>query len=176
MPFNFLVIPAIIIATAYYSTKYAKSGLKPWYIGLRKPSGTPTGKLIREIWTFLYVITTLGVMWYWNVPVAGWLKYIVGSLLLTNAYYHLNWNKVFFREHDMAKSLQVIQYMNITGITATVLMTIHDPISACLMLPYIAWVSYATKLNRELLELNPQQTKNHKNKVINESQLDRTND
>ncbi len=154
MKFNFIIIPAIIIATSYFGVRYAKKGLNSWYAHLKKPKWTPTGKIIGEIWTFLYVITGFAVMWFWNVPIFSFWHYIVGALLLANAYLNATWNRVFFVEHNFKKAYQRMVYMNVTAIAATVVMIFIAPIAAVFMLPYIVWVAIATKLEKEVWHLN----------------------
>ncbi len=158
-PFNFIIIPAIIIALAYFGRKASKKGLHPWYEHLHKPSWTPPGKLIGEIWFFLYVITGLAILWYWNVPAQGWIKYVTGAVLLANAYFHKQWNDLFFVDHDLPKAFKIIKRLTVTGLIATVLMVLDSPIAAFLMLPYIVWLGVATNLNKQILKLNTENKK-----------------
>lgn len=156
-PFNFIIIPGIIIATAIIGSRYVKRGRGEdgsWYKSLKKPSWTPSGKLIAEIWTFLYVITGLAVLWYWNVPVSSWLHYVTAGILLINAYLNAIWNKIFFVDHNLHKAYMVMQLLNGTTILATILIFFTSPISSFLMLPYIIWVAIATKLTKQMIELN----------------------
>ena len=157
-PFNFIIIPGIIIATAVIGGKHARKGVDSWYNHLHKPKGTPPGKLIGEIWFFLYVITGLAVLWYWNVSYPGWTKYLVGGVLLINAYYNATWNKVFFVEHNLGKAHQFAKRLFVTAVIAAGLMAVHSFIAAFLMLPYIVWLAYATKLARQIQKLNHQQS------------------
>lgn len=155
MDFNLLIIPAVIIATAVVGSRYVQRGLKTWYQGLEKPSWTPPGKLIKEIWTFLYILTGLAVLWYWNVPIVAWLHYVVAVLLLINAYLNATWNRDFFVEQNLKKALSKFNLIIATAILATVLMAVHSPIAAGLMLPYIIWLLIARTLNKRILQLNP---------------------
>lgn len=154
MDFNFIIIPAVIIATAIVGTRYIKQGLDSWYKHLRKPKWTPPGSLIKEIWIFLYITTALAVLWYWNVPVVSWMHYIVGLLLLVNAYLNATWNKVFFIEHDFEKSYQRIKQLIITAGLAAVLMFFASAIGSLLMLPYIIWLFLAGWMTTEIAKLN----------------------
>jgi translocator protein len=159
MPINFIIIPAVIIATAVVGSRYVKQGSRSWYKELRKPSWTPSGKLIGEIWTFLYALLILAVLWYWNVPVVSWLHYAAGLLLLVNAYLNAIWNRVFFVEQNIPKAIKTMMLLNATGIAAAIVILIDSPIAAMLMLPYIIWVAVATKLTREILDLNKNEKK-----------------
>jgi translocator protein len=155
-PFNFIIIPAIIIANGYFGSKLVRQGYNPWYKQLHKPKWTPSGKLIREIWIFLYVLTGLAVLWYWNVPVAGWFKYVTAVALIANVYLQYKWNKVFFIEHDVPGALKIFNQLVVAAFVAAVLMFINSPIASFLMIPYLVWLFIARKLNKEIKELNHQ--------------------
>lgn len=155
MTFNFFVIPIIIIATAVLGSRYTKQGINPWYKHLHKPKWTPSGVLIGEIWTFLYVLTGLAILWYWNVPVFSWVHYVTGAILLVNAYLNATWNRVFFIEHNIEKAYKHINILNATTVVATIMMAVASPIAAVLMLPYIIWVSIATYITKRILIMNP---------------------
>lgn len=157
MHFNFIVIPAIIIATAIVGGRYTSQGLKPWYENLKKPKWTPPGSLIGEIWLFLYITTALAVLWFWNVPVFSWVHYVVGAILLANAYLNATWNKVFFVEHNLQKAYKHMNIMNGTTILSAIIMYFSAPIASFLLLPYIIWVGIATYLTKEMIDMNPEQ-------------------
>lgn len=160
-PFNFIIIPVIVIATAIIGSRYVKRGRvnSSWYENLHKPKWTPDAKLIGEIWTFLYVITGLGILWYWNVPVFSWFHYVVAAVLLVNAYLNATWNKIFFIEHNFAKALKTMKIMIGTALLAAVLMYFATPIASFLLLPYIVWVGITMKLTREIKDMNVSNTK-----------------
>lgn len=154
-PFNFIIIPAITIATAYVGAKYAKRGAgSNWYHKLPKPKWAPGGGTIREIWIFLYILTTLAFMWYWNVPVFSYVHYAVGALMLFNAYLNAYWNKLFFVDHNIKKAFQEMKLLNAMTVVVAVVMLFQAPIAAVAMLPYIIWVGIATKLTGKIIELS----------------------
>lgn len=153
IPINFIVIPAITIATAVIGSKYAKRGAgSQWYRKLPKPKWAPQGSTIGEIWIFLYILTTLTFMWYWNVPVFSKVHYVIGAVMLFNAYLNAHWNKLFFVQHNVAKAYKEMKWLNATSIIVTIAMIFQAPIAALGMLPYIIWVGIATKITREILD------------------------
>ena len=154
MDINTIVIPLVIIVTAVMGTRYTKQGVETWYKTIQKPSWTPKGSLIGSIWTFIYITTGLAVMWYWNVPLFSWTHYITGGVLLLNAFLNAYWSKVYFVEHNISRAYAIINIMNATTIIATVLMYQKSPIAAGLMLPYIAWVTFATYLLKNIKDMN----------------------
>jgi translocator protein len=154
MKFNFIIIPLVIAATAYYGSKYTKQGLKDWYRDLKKPDWTPSGQTISEIWIFLYLLTGFAILWFWNVPKFNWWHYVVGALLLLNAYMNAYWNKIFFVDHDIAKAIKWMKVLNIATVITAVIIGFASLISAVLFIPYIVWVYIATKLTKEIKQLN----------------------
>lgn len=154
MKFNFIIIPIVIAATAYIGTRYTKQGLKEWYHDLKKPDWTPSGQTIGEIWTFLFLLIGFAILWFWNVPKFNWWHYAVGGILLLNAFLNAYWNKIFFVDHNIPKALKWMKLLNLTTVAAAVVMAFASMISAVLFIPYIAWVAVATKLTKEIWELN----------------------
>mgnify|MGYP000515866447 CR=1 FL=1 len=158
-PFNFIIIPVLIIALAYYNRGFVRKGLKTWYKDLKKPQWAPRGSILREMWFFLYVITGLAVMWYWNVPARNWLQYVVGGILLANAYLYMTWNKQFFADNNLKASAKTILRAFVVLVVAVLLMVKDSPIAVFLMMPYLAWLGVAYKMNKEIINLNKVQEK-----------------
>ncbi len=152
---NYILILILIIVTAYYGARFTKQGLSDnWYENLRKPSWSPEPSLIREIWFFIYVVTGLAVLWYWNVPVFSWMHYVTAGVLLVNLYLNATWSRTFFIERDLQKAYKHINKLNATTIIATILMYFASPIASGLMLPYIIWVSIATYMTKRITDMN----------------------
>jgi translocator protein len=67
------------------------------------------------------------------------------------------WSPLFFKEHKLDAALVDSAAMLGFGVAATVAMGKAAGNNAILplMAPYLAWVTFATALNGELLRLNP---------------------
>lgn len=156
MTFNYIIIPLVIIIVAVVGTRYTKQGVDTWYQEIKKPSWTPSGSLIGAIWTFLYITTGLGILWYWNVPLVSWMHYVAGVILLVNAYLNATWSKIFFVEHNIPLAYKQMNIMNATTILATILMYFASPIASVLMLPYIVWVGFTSYITKQIIEMNKQ--------------------
>ncbi len=154
MKFNFIVIPLLIFAVAYYGGKYTQQGLGDWYKHLKKPRWTPSGELIGMVWTLLYILIAISILWFWNIPVFSFWHYVVGAVFLVNGYLNMNWNKTFFVQHDIPRAYREMWILNGTTVLAIVLMIPHSYIAPTLLLPYVAWVGYATYLTKHILHIN----------------------
>ncbi len=154
MKLNWIVIIFIVAGTAYFGWYYSKQGVNSWYKHLHKPKDTPSGELIGSIWTFLYILIAVAVLWFWNIPAFTWYHYVVGAFLLYNAYLNATWNKVFFVDHDLKKAYMHIRRLDVVTVVVVVMMAPVSPIAAFLLLPYLLWLLYATKLARGIWQLN----------------------
>ncbi len=130
------------------------TGSSPWYQALRKPWFNPPGWIFGPVWTLLYLMMGIALFIVWR---RGWELAIVRWALLAFAIqWVLNaaWTPVFFGAHWPVGGLLVIVPMWL-AIGATVLLFWHiSPAAGLLLLPYWAWVSFATLLNSALVYLN----------------------
>lgn len=153
MRFNFLIIPIVVAAVAYYGSRFTKQGL-PWYRHLKKPRWTPGGELIGSIWTFLYITVAFGALWFWNIPAFSWYHYVVGAALLANAYLNATWTKIFFVEKDISQAYRRLRQLIIATMVVIAMMLPVSPIAVVFFLPYLAWLIIAAKLNQQIQRLN----------------------
>jgi len=137
-----------------YSVALVSSSFSPdaWYASLIKPSWNPPNWLFGPVWTLLYGMIAVAAWRVWRVKdsqlaLAMWALHLVPNML---------WSYFFFSAHRLDYALVDISFL-LVGIVATVgLFAQRDRIAALLLLPYLAWVGFATLLNWTLLRLNLQ--------------------
>lgn len=155
LKFSYIIIPLIVGYVAYRSFKYTKAGLD-WYATLQKPSWTPSRKLIKEIWIFLYLLVTVAATLFWTVTQLSVWHVPIAAALLYSGYLNMVWNRTFFVEHDFSKARKQLIHMAIAAGIAIVFMWPIYLLPALLLLPYVAWVYVAIRLTKETVELNKQ--------------------
>ena len=121
-----------------------------WYPTLVKPSWTPPAWLFGPVWTALYIMMGL----------SGWLVWRVGSsgkalgLFAVQLALNLAWSFLFFGMKSPVSGLVCIVLLWL-AIAATILaFRRKSAVAALLLLPYLAWVSFATALNGAIVALN----------------------
>jgi len=125
-----------------------------WYRGLHKPAWNPPNSIFAPVWTVLYLLMAAAA---WLV----WRRYGIGGalfpLILFVAQLLLNaaWTWLFFGLHRIREAL-----IDIAVLWATILATLIafwrlEPLAGILLLPYLAWVSFAAMLNRTIWRMNP---------------------
>lgn len=124
-----------------------------WYKSLNQSPLTPPGWAFPIVWTILYaLIITSGVVFLTNggtVRSVGFLYYCAAWIL------NLSWSQIFFRYQRPDLSFVVIM-----GMLAFIALNISafypvSHLSAYLLVPYLAWVSFATYLNGYIVFMNP---------------------
>jgi len=126
-----------------------------WYERLAKPTWRPSNRLFAPVWTFLY----------FTIAISGWLvwrKAGFAGAALPLAIYALQlvlnaaWTPIFFGLHrpDLAFLDIILLWLSIIATIA-----LFFPIQAAaalLLLPYLAWVTFAGALNFAVWRLNRQ--------------------
>jgi len=125
------------------------ANIPTWYAHLTHPRGTPPNWVFGPVWTTLYVLMGVAAWRVWRLGDHESLR-LWGWQLLVNAI----WTPVFFAIHSPGAALVVIG-----GLLLLVALTAYtfaqtDRLAGSLLLPYLAWVCYATYLNAGIWWLN----------------------
>jgi tryptophan-rich sensory protein len=156
MPFFAKVILSILAVELLggAGAAFTAPAIRSWYGTLVRPPGTPPNWVFGPVWTTLYAMMGLSGAMLWQHgfqdPKARWAL----ILFITQMALNLSWTPVFFGLHQTGPALVVIVVLWV-AILATILALL--PISrpaALLLIPYLAWVSYATYLNAGYVWLN----------------------
>lgn len=125
-----------------------------WYVSLSKPDFTPPSWVFAPVWTVLYTMMGVALYLVWSRFVGG--KRRLHWLIIFSVHLVLNvlWSYLFFGQRDL--------FLGLIGISALWLSIAWLMLSALrfekratlLLLPYLAWVSFAGYLNYTLWELN----------------------
>lgn len=123
-----------------------------WYRRISLPKWTPPALLFGPVWTTLYA--SMGVAFARIGYATGFLPPLV---FLWAAHYLLNvsWTLVFFG----AKRLRLALFINCAMLASLVVIIPWywsiNPLAGMLLLPYAAWLLFATVLNLAICRLNP---------------------
>jgi tryptophan-rich sensory protein len=143
----------ICFAVAGISGSWTASQIPGWYRTLRRPSYAPPNWVFGPVWTLLYTLMAIAA---WRVSLAPPSPIRTCGLVLFLAQLALNfaWSWIFFRQHAIGAALfEVVFLWAFIGATTLVFAAVA-PVSAALMTPYWAWVTFATVLNTGFWRLN----------------------
>lgn len=146
------VLLAFIVITFAASIPGQINGPGEWYNSLVRPPLTPPGWVFGVAWTLLYLLIAVSAWLVWRTPHPNRNRALGlwGLQLFLNA----AWSPVFFgaERPDLALGIMVL-------LLIALLATIHqfrriNRRAALLLLPYLAWLGFATYLNLGFLVLN----------------------
>lgn len=122
-----------------------------WYAELRKPPGNPPDWIFPPVWSALYLAIAVAGWLVWRarpatpLPLALW-----GAQLLGNAL----WSWIFFGLHRPGTALVEIALLLALVVATTAAFFRVRALAGALLVPYAAWVAFATYLNAGLWLLN----------------------
>jgi len=152
MHLSYVFIPLVTILVAYIGGRLTAAAVKTWYRGLRKPSWTPPGGVIGAVWTVLYILAAISALIVWNLsaPVSA----IVATLFILNAVVNVFWSYVFFYLYKMGPAIWVCLFLDITIVLLIWFIAPLSVLAAWLLVPYAAWVTFASYLNYRVWAMN----------------------
>jgi len=126
---------------------------RAFYAGLVKPAWAPPGWLFGPVWTALYLLMGVAAWLVWRT--AGWAGATGAlSLFLGQLVCNALWSWLFFRWRRGA--LAFADIVLLCGlIVATLIAFAHvHRLAAILLVPYLAWVVFATALTHAIWRAN----------------------
>lgn len=149
-----ITVPAVLLLGFASGRSVPAGNDNPWYVALAKPALTPPGWVFPVAWSLLYVLLGIAVAMILNARGARG-RGLALTLFCVQLAFNLSWQPLFFGAHRIDAALLVIVAMLATGIAATVLFARIRPVAAWLLVPYLAWVTFAGVLTWKIGQLNP---------------------
>ncbi|MDX2191791.1 MAG: TspO/MBR family protein [Gemmatimonadales bacterium] len=133
----------------------AATDLSPWYYALRQPTWKPSDVLFGPVWTTIFVCAAAAAVLASAVPDAtSASRFRLAAAYAVNGACNVGWSVLFFRRRrpDLALVESAALWLSVVAMAVTVAMT--APAAALLLVPYLAWVSFAIVLNRWIVRAN----------------------
>jgi tryptophan-rich sensory protein len=144
-----LALPQLAGGLGAYFTIPAVQG---WYITLNKPSFNPPNWIFGPMWTFLYVLMGIAcyLIWKSEHPEKRKLLNLYFFQLALNAI----WSPAFFGAESPLIGLFIILPLCLLILICVIQFKKVSKIASGLMVPYLAWVTFASILNFSIWWLN----------------------
>lgn len=147
----------VALATAIGSLSTGPN-IEGWYETIHKPAFNPPNWVFPVAWTILYTMIAASL---WRLlgarPIAGptgrawWLAL---AAFFTQLALNAAWTPVFFAFHALAAGLVVALAMLVMVLWTIRLSWRFDRAAAWLLVPYAAWVAFASLLNGVIWQMN----------------------
>lgn len=147
----FIISLFLCFFTAFLGSSVTTPSIDSWYQSITKPIFNPPNWIFAPVWTLLFFL--MAISFYLILiqkPVAK--KSIV--LFLSQLFFNFLWSFLFFFVHS-----PLLAYINILILIVLVVLTTKhfikiNRLAGLLLIPYIAWISFASILNLAIILLN----------------------
>jgi translocator protein len=143
----------LCFAVAGVSSIFTAHNLTTWYAALAKPPLNPPNWLFGPVWTLLYTLMAIAAWIVWKTRPSPCRR---RGLRLFCVQLGLNflWSWIFFDRHQIGTA-----FADIVVLWVAILLTIltfkkRSTTAPWLLVPYLAWVTFAAYLNFGLWRLN----------------------
>ena len=150
-----LVCVPLVVLLGFVSGKLGGSGPdNPWFAALGKPDIYPPPATFGVVWSLLYVMMGLALAMVCAARGAAGRRIAIAAFVVQLAL-NLAWTPLFFALHEITRALYLLFVLDVAVLITVVLFWRVRHGAALLLLPYLAWVCFATALNWQFLALNP---------------------
>lgn len=132
----------------------AATRIGPWYRGLEKPALNPPDWVFAPAWTLIYALCILAGVIAWQAARSRAQRALVLALFAVNATLNVVWSVLFFTVQRPDWALAEVATLWLSVLALIVVFARFAPRASLLLVPYLAWVSFAAYLNYEIVMLN----------------------
>ncbi|MGQ0699882.1 MAG: TspO/MBR family protein [Panacagrimonas sp.] len=148
------IAAALSAATLVSVFGAAATDLSPWYYALDKPTWQPPDWLFGPAWTTIFALSAIaGVLAWKNAPDRARRSRMV-QLFAVNLALNMVWSLLFFRMRRPDFALVEVAALWLSIAVLIFATWSYSRPSSLLLLPYLAWVSFASFLNFAIVRLN----------------------
>ncbi len=144
----------VLTFTAAAIGTFASVQAGTFYLQLLRPAWAPPGWLFGPVWSVLYLLMGIAAWLVWRVQ--GWrVAGLALGLFVVQLGVNALWTWLFFVWHQGAWAFAEIVLLWGLIVGTIIAFWPLQKIAALMLLPYLAWVSFATALTYAMWALNP---------------------
>lgn len=142
---KFLLCLLLCLGGGWLTGFQTQTGVRDWYPHLTKPLGTPPDFVFPIVWTILYILMAISLTLLWTSRTVQ--KQTAFLFFGIQLFLNFIWSWIFFYLQRPGAAL-----IDIVLLWIAISLTIyhfwrHTRYGSYLLLPYLAWVTYALYLN-----------------------------
>ena len=134
----------------------ASARSREFYALLDRPDWSPPGWVFGPVWTLLYTLMAIAAWLVWREQGAAAAKRVALGLFLAQLVLNALWTWLFFAWRMGGAAFAEIAVLWLLIAATIVAFWQVRPAASALLLPYLAWVSFASALNFAIWRMNPE--------------------
>lgn len=144
---------AVCLGCAGIGSLLTLPSISTWYATIQKPTWNPPNWIFGPVWTLLYLSMAVAAWLVWRQSESRSVGF---ALILFAIQLALNvaWSGFFFHYHQIGVAVADVVLLWIFILATTLAFGRVAPAAGWLMVPYLAWVTFASILNATVWSLN----------------------
>jgi len=134
---------------------FTVTAIPTWYQTLTRPSFSPPNWIFGPVWTTLYLLMGVAIALVRQRKNRKGSVQSATTLFVVHLFANALWSPLFFGAKNIPLAFVVIGFIWVSLILLIFRFYAIEKKSAYLLLPYLAWISFATVLNYHFWLLNP---------------------
>ena len=148
------IIAAVLWAVVLGFAGGILTEIGPWYRNLKKPAWQPPDWLFGPAWTVILGLAAWAAVLAWNGATDEAGRMTVAALFAINFVFHFLWSPLFFTRRRPDWALVEVPFLWGSVLALTIGLRDYSVLATWLIVPYLAWVSFAACLNWTIVRLN----------------------
>lgn len=148
-----LVALFICYAAAASGSLFTTSALPRWYASLRKPAWNPPNWVFAPVWAALYTMMGVAVWVVWARAGFGGASLAI-ALFTIQLVLNIAWSALFFALRNPSAAFADIVALWLAIAATCAAFAQISVLAGLLLVPYLAWVSFALVLNFSIMRRN----------------------
>ena len=148
-----LVCLGACFGAAILGAAFTGEAVAEWYPTLRQPAWTPPPWVFGPVWTALYAMMAVAAWLVWRKDRWAGARAALG-LFAAQLALNAAWTPLFFGLHAVGAAMLDLAVLWVAIAATTIAFWRHSRAAAALMVPYLAWSTFAAALNFAIWRMN----------------------
>ncbi len=148
-----VVAVAVCVAAGALGAFATASGLPTWYASLRRPAWNPPSRVFAPVWTVLYLTMAVAAWQVWRAH-SGAAGRVALGVFVAQLVLNAVWSPIFFGLRKPGWAFVEIVALWLAVVATIAVFWPIRPLAGALLLPYLAWTTFAAVLNGTIWRLN----------------------
>lgn len=128
--------------------------LSPWYFALKRPSWQPPDWMFGPAWTVILALASFSLYLGLRIAHNAQARSVLVGLFVLNGVLNILWSPLFFKLRRPDWALAEVPLLWLSILAPIVWLARVSSLASALLIPYLAWVSFAAALNWAVVKLN----------------------
>lgn len=148
-----LLFIAVCLAAGGLGAIATTPEINGWYRTIAKPAWNPPDWVFGPVWTTLFVMMGLAAWLVWK-PSGFRAAYLPLTLFASQLALNIAWSWIFFGMHQIGWAFVEIVTLWVTILATNIAFFRRSKGAGFLLVPYLAWVTFASVLNFTVWRMN----------------------